>query len=65
MVTKRQLGIFVGSVGLLVMAGTIGIDLVGVGEWGGFGPLQWIGIGMGLIGLAVGLILFRLGNRPA
>jgi hypothetical protein len=65
MVTKRQLGVFVVIVGLLVTAGTVGVDLVGAGAWSGFGPLQWIGIGVGLASLLVGAILIRLGNRPA
>ena len=65
MVTKRQLGIFVVVLGLLVLLGTVGIDLVGAGKWDGFGPLQWVGTTAGLAGLAVGLILVCLGNRPA
>jgi len=65
MVTKRQLGIFVVVCGSLVLLGTVGVDLVGAGKWGGFGPLQWVGIGAGLASLAVGLILVCLGNRPA
>jgi len=51
--------------GSLVLLGTVGVDLVGAGKWGGFGPLQWVGIGAGLASLAVGLILVCLGNRPA
>jgi len=65
MVTKRQLGILVVIVGLLVTAGTLGVDFVGAGEWSGFGPLQWMGISVGLVSLSVGFILIRLGNRPA
>ena len=65
MITKRQLGIVVIAFGLLVVLGTIGIDLIGAGQWGGFGPLQWIGAGLGSAGLVTGFILIRLGNRPA
>lgn len=65
MVTKRQLGIFVLIVSLVGIAGLISVDLLGAGEWGGFGPLQRLGIGLGLGGAAVGLILIRLGDRPA
>jgi hypothetical protein len=65
MVTKRQLGILVVIAGLLVLFGTVGVDLIGAGRWSGFGPLQWIGIGAGFVGLFAGSILIRLGNRPA
>jgi hypothetical protein len=36
MITKRQLGIVVVALGLLVVFGTLGIDLIGAGQWGGF-----------------------------
>ncbi len=65
MVTKRQLGIVVVTLGLLAILGTIAVDLAGAGKWSGFGPLQRIGIGIGLAAIAVGSILVRLGNRPA
>jgi len=64
-VTKRQLGIIVITPGLLTVLGTIAVDFIGAGEWSGFGPLQRIGIGLGIAAIAVGLILVRLGNRPA
>jgi hypothetical protein len=65
MVTKRQLGIIVIVVTLLAVAGIVGVDFAGAGKWGGFGPLQQIGIGLGAVAIAVGVILIRLGNRPA
>jgi hypothetical protein len=65
MVTKRQLGILVVMAGLLILFGAIGVDLVGAGRWSGFGPLQRIGIGAGLVSLFAGSVLIRLGNRPA
>lgn len=65
MVTKRQLGIFVLVVGAGLAVGTLAVDLVQVGEWGGFGPLQRIGLGGGAVLLVVGTLLYRLGNRPA
>jgi len=64
-ITKRQLGFVVVALGLLILFGTLGIDLIGAGRWGGFGPLQRIGAGLGLVSLAVGLVLIRLGDRPA
>ena len=65
MITKRQLGIIVVALGLLLIVATIGVDLVGAGQWGGFGPLQRIGIGLSLAAIVVGCILIRLGDRPA
>ncbi len=63
MVTKRKLGLIVILSGVLLVVGVVGVDLLGAGEWTGFGPLQRIGVGLGAI--AVGCILFRLGDRPA
>ncbi len=65
MVTKRQLGIFVLSVGLVVGGGVFAVDWVGAGKWGGFGPLQQIGLGAGAVLLLIGVLLVRLGDRPA
>jgi len=65
MVTKQQLGIVVITLGLLAVFGTIAVDFIGAGKWGGFGPLQRIGIALGIVTIAVGFILVRLGNRPA
>lgn len=65
MVTKRQLGIFVLIISLIGIAGLVGVDVVGAGEWSGFGPLQRLGITLGLGAVAVGLVLIRLGDRPA
>ncbi len=65
MITKRQLGVLLIIVGLIVTAGTVGVDLLGAGEWSGFGPVQQMGIAAGFISLLVGAILIRLGNRPA
>lgn len=65
MVTKRQLGILVVALSVLGILGIVAIDLLGAGRWGGFGPLQRMGVGIGLGSIAVGLILVRLGDRPA
>jgi hypothetical protein len=65
MVTKRQLGFFVVTVALLIVVAIFGVDLVGAGQWSGFGPLQRIGLGLSLAGIVVGSILIRLGDRPA
>ena len=65
MVTKRQLGIALITFSALVIAGIVAVDLVGAGQWSGFGPLQWIGLGLGIAAIVVGTILVRLGDRPA
>jgi hypothetical protein len=65
MVTKRQLGFFVVAVSVIGIVGIIAVDVLGAGRWGGFGPLQRVGIGLGLVAVAAGLVLIRLGDRPA
>jgi hypothetical protein len=65
MVTKRQLGIIVIVITFLGVAGIVGVDVFGAGEWSGFGPLQQMGVGVGVVGIIVGAILILLGNRPA
>jgi uncharacterized membrane protein len=65
MVTKRQLGIAVIALSLLVILGVTVVDFIGAGRWSGFGPLQRIGIGLSFVAIAVGCILVRLGDRPA
>lgn len=65
MITKRQLGFFLLFVALTLVIGIFAVDWVGVGEWGGFGPLQRIGVGTGAVLAVVALILIRLGDRPA
>jgi hypothetical protein len=65
MVTKRQLGIVVIALGLLLILGITAVDFIGAGRWSGFGPLQRAGIGLSLAAITVGCILVRLGDRPA
>ena len=65
MVTKLQLGIIIILLALLGIAGLVVVDLVGAGEWSGFGPLQRIGAGFGGVAILVGIVLFFLGKRPA
>ena len=65
MITKRQLGIIVIVLTLIGVAGIIGVDVVGAGEWSGFGPLQQMGVGGGVVGILAGVILILRGNRPA
>jgi hypothetical protein len=65
MITKRQLGIIIILLTLIGVAGIIGVDIVGAGEWSGFGPLQQMGVGGGVVGILAGVILILRGNRPA
>ncbi len=65
MVTKRQLGIGIITLGVLASLGVTAVDLFGAGQWSGFGPVQWMGIGLGIATIVVGSILVCLGNRPA
>jgi hypothetical protein len=65
MVTKRQLGLAIIGISGLALMGLFVVDFLGAGEWQGFGPLQWIGLGLCAASIVVGLILTRLGDRPA
>ncbi len=65
MVTKRQLGIGIISLGVLGTLGVIAVDLFGAGQWSGIGPVQRLGIGLGITAIVLGSILVRLGDRPA
>lgn len=65
MVTKRHLGIILLAAGLLAIAGTLFIDLLGAGEFSGIGPVQrWALVGSALLAL-LGASLIPLGDRPA
>jgi hypothetical protein len=65
MVSKRQLGIIVIVAASVMVAGLFAADLIGAGRWGGFGPLQRIGVGAALVAVVGGVLLLRLGHRPA
>jgi len=52
------------ALGLVVMAGAIGANLIG-GRDAGFGPFQFIGIGAGLVIILMAIPLIKLGSRPA
>jgi len=65
MVTKRQLGLFIVALSVISIVGIIAVDILGAGRWSGFGPLQRLGIGLGLGAAIVGFVLIRLGDRPA
>ena len=65
MVTKRQLGTGIITLAAIGLIGIFAIDWIGAGKWGGIGPLQQIGIGLGAAAAIVGLLLIRLGDRPA
>jgi hypothetical protein len=64
MITKRQLGYLFIVIGLLVIAGVIGANLIG-GRDAGFGPFQASGLGGGVVIILAAIPLIRLGDRPA
>ncbi len=65
MITKRMVGFALILLGLLVAGGTVAVDLIGAGKWGGFGPAQQLAFSVGLGASIIGLSLIPLGNRPA
>ena len=65
MITKRQLGYGLMTIGALVFIGTYLVDWLGVGNFSGIGPYQRLAlIGAGLT-FFLGLTLLPLGDRPA
>lgn len=64
-ISKRLVGIALGLFGLALVGGTLGVDLLGAGKWGGLGPAQQLAIVVGLVISLVGLSLIPLGDRPA
>ena len=65
MVTKRQLGIGLMTIGALAFIGTFAVDLLGAGNFSGVGPYQRLAlIGAGLT-FILGMTLLPLGDRSA
>jgi hypothetical protein len=64
MVTKRQLGFIFIAIGLLVITGVFAANLIGARD-AGFGPLQKIGVAIGIAIILMAIPLIKLGNRPA
>jgi len=64
-ISKRIVGIALALFGLALVGGTLGVDLLGAGKWGGLGPAQQLAIVVGLVISLVGLSLIPLGDRPA
>jgi len=63
--TKRHLAwlFVIAGAGLALLA--LSADLLKAGRFEGFGPLQWQGLGAGVLLVLFGLSLFPLGQRPA
>lgn len=65
MISKRQLGLIFIGLGILAVAGSFAVDLLGAGQFQGIGPAQQrILLVAGLV-VGVGLTLLPLGDRPA
>ena len=52
--SRKHLGIVLSSIGLVVLAASLGADFVGVGRYQGFGTDQLLGSVLGAIVLALG-----------
>lgn len=63
--TKRMLGAALVPLGIALAMMALGIDLLGAGRWSGFGPVQIIGLVVGLALAIAGSILVRTNGRPA
>jgi hypothetical protein len=65
MVTKRQLGLFMLTTGLIAIVALLVIDWIGAGKFSGIGPVQRLAlVAAGLI-VALGFSLIPFGDRPA
>ncbi|MFN8596914.1 MAG: hypothetical protein U0559_12125 [Anaerolineae bacterium] len=64
MITKRHLGYTFIAVGLLIISGVLAANFIGARD-AGFGPLQVVGLGLGLGVIVMAIPLIKLGNRPA
>lgn len=64
-ITKRLLGVGLVLAGLAGIVGSIGVDLIGAGQFGGFGPTQQRAAAACILFMIVGGTLIPLGNRPA
>jgi len=63
--TKRQLGWLILFAGLAVSLASLGVDLIGAGQFMGLGPAQKQATAGGLALALFGLTLLPLGQRPA
>lgn len=64
MITKRQLGLVFVAIGMFTIGGVLAANLIGARD-AGFGPLQKIGVGLGVVIIIMSIPLIKLGNRPA
>lgn len=65
MVTKRQLGLLFIVLGAGAAVGLFAIDLLGAGQFQGFGPAQRRALLAAGAIVLLGLTLLPLGERPA
>lgn len=63
--SKRQLGYLAVVLGIVALAGILGVDLLDAGREGGIGPAQRIALGGAGALVLVGLTLIPLGDDPA
>ncbi len=63
--TKRQLGILFIIAGLGGALALIAVDLIGVGQFQGIGPMQRLALLAAALLTLVGISLLPLGDRPA
>ena len=63
--SKRQLGLLFLLAGAALAIGTIGVNVLGLGHFNGFGPAKQLALAGAGATLLFGLSLIPLGRRPA
>jgi uncharacterized membrane protein len=65
MITKKQLGLGLSILGATIAIAVLAVDWIGAGQFIGLGPIQKIGLAIGLLLFLVGLSLLPLGDKAA
>jgi hypothetical protein len=65
MISKKQLGIALFTIGMITLTAVLAVDWIGAGEFSGIGPAQKAALGVGGAIALLGLSLIPLGDRPA
>lgn len=63
--TKRQLGLILIFLGIILTLGLFAADLLGASQFSGVGPMQRLALVGSVVLTIVGITLLPFGDRPA